>query len=92
MSEQTPVKPKFGDRCNGCGYCCAEEVCEVGVRFVGAEAPCKLMRWREGRFFCGAVDIADSLGPLEGLMLRAKLAIGFGCDSQTDAEWDAANV
>jgi len=82
-------KPKFTEPCNGCGFCCASSVCEVGLKLHGnTQAPCQLMRWREGRFFCGAIDIADEMGVIEGFALRVKLAIGFGCDSETDEEWD----
>ena len=78
-----PEKPKQGSPCNGCGYCCAAEVCSVGQAIYGRDqlAPCPAMRFREDRFWCGAVDMADELGPIDGLLLRLKLGIGIGCDS-----------
>ena len=50
------VKPKFGAECNGCGFCCALELCEVAEQhFVGAVAPCPALEWEEGRAWCGLV-------------------------------------
>jgi len=37
-------KPKFGDDCNGCGWCCLTEVCETGkMRGGGEMLPCKFL-------------------------------------------------
>ena len=49
-------KPKFGDRCNGCGLCCAAELCEVAeMVFIGAAAPCPALEWEDGRAWCGMI-------------------------------------
>lgn len=29
-------KPKIGTACNGCGYCCAVQPCDIAVEFLGA--------------------------------------------------------
>jgi hypothetical protein len=50
------TKPKFGEPCNGCGKCCAAELCEVADRiFPGAVAPCPALEWRDGRSWCGLI-------------------------------------
>ncbi len=49
-------KPTFGAPCNGCGYCCAVELCELAEEhFAGAVAPCPALEYRDGRFLCGLV-------------------------------------
>lgn len=82
--QMAPEKPAYGEPCNGCGYCCASEVCEVGLAMFGKQqtAPCPAMTFRDGRFRCGAVDMADEMSPAYGLMLRLKMGIGIGCDSE----------
>lgn len=50
-------KPKFGDKCNGCGLCCAAELCEVAEdTFPGAVAPCPALEWEDGRAWCGMIQ------------------------------------
>ncbi len=47
-------KPPFRAACNGCGLCCAAQICEVGEQyFPGAQAPCPALRLVDGRFRCG---------------------------------------
>lgn len=66
-------KPKFGAPCNGCGFCCRNEVCGLGKAVLGDDtpAPCPLMRfdgakgfaqkgrsrWRKPAAFLGSVLI-----------------------------------
>jgi hypothetical protein len=78
-----PNKPKRGEPCNGCGYCCAAEVCEVGLALCGPEtpAPCPLMEFDGAAFRCGAVRLADEMSPAHGVLLRLKMGIGVGCDA-----------
>lgn len=78
-----PEKPAFGEPCNGCGFCCASEVCEVGRAMFGSDqpAPCPAMTFKSGRFLCGAIAMADDMGADHGLLLRLKMGIGIGCDS-----------
>ncbi|WP_455233393.1 hypothetical protein [Geopseudomonas aromaticivorans] len=48
-------KPPKGAPCNGCGYCCIEEVCQLG-RELGDEVHCKaLIAGADGRYACGLV-------------------------------------
>jgi hypothetical protein len=79
--QTAPEKPAKGEPCNGCGFCCAAEVCRVGTALHGenVEAPCPSMEFRDGRFWCGAVRLADEMGM--GDILRFHMGIGMGCDS-----------
>lgn len=86
-------KPTFGDPCNGCGYCCAMELCDVAEEyFPGASVPCPALEYHDGVFRCGlVVRPSHHLGMrfngdkiLSPLFLRA-IAAGQGCgcpDSQ----------
>ncbi len=81
MLEMVPQKPPWGDPCNGCGRCCQAEVCKVGVALHGrVKAPCPSLEYRAGRFWCGAVTLADEIG--QGDSLRFLMGIGVGCDSE----------
>lgn len=81
--QKAPMKPRFGETCNGCGYCCAAEVCEVGHVLFGKDcpAPCPGMQFRDGRFLCHAVELADGIGAEYGAYLRLRMGVGRGCDS-----------
>jgi hypothetical protein len=80
MSDRAPPKPAYGAPCNGCGFCCAAQVCAIGrVAFPGAAAPCPGMLFDEGRFRCKVVLVEKAAG-MEPLIATA-LGIGKGCDS-----------
>lgn len=53
----TPLtKPKFGDSCTGCGYCCTAQPCALAVEFLKcSEGPCVALEAQGGRFVCGLV-------------------------------------
>lgn len=80
--ELAPSKPREGERCNGCGYCCAAEVCEIGIGVFGKEqeAPCPAMRFVDGRFLCGVANEFPTTS-LIGIYLKLRLGFGVGCDS-----------
>lgn len=82
LDVSSPAKPAMTAPCNGCGYCCAEEVCEVGEALWGSQAPCAGLRWvpADGRFRCGALELADEIG--SGEFLRFVLGVGMGCDAE----------
>jgi hypothetical protein len=73
------LKPKFGERCNGCGMCCIAEPCSLAVEALGEhEGPCKLLEQADGRYYCGLLRNAPAqLQPV----IAFTLAIGSGCDS-----------
>lgn len=88
-----PEKPKYGDACNGCGACCAAEVCWIGKAVLQnehADGPFPLLEFveSEARFYCGLVrnarryigtpEVADCIGKTAKLFL----GIGRGCDSE----------
>lgn len=79
-----PSKPREGDRCNGCGICCALEICPAGkIAFPGAVAPCPALKLAPNgsRTFCQLV-MAEVVFGLEPMLQKA-LGIGLGC-SMTD--------
>ncbi|KJS36088.1 MAG: hypothetical protein VR70_14470 [Rhodospirillaceae bacterium BRH_c57] len=82
-------KPREGEACNGCGVCCQEEVCSIGIKIAGdVPAPCPLLKHHDGRHWCGAVE-AEAEGDLPPI-IRTTLGIGLGCDSSDDTEADSA--
>jgi uncharacterized cysteine cluster protein YcgN (CxxCxxCC family) len=71
-------KPKFGQPCNHCGWCCMTEVCEVGKRSgAGEMIPCKFLYASNGDHFC---DLAKSKA------MKKTIGIGTGCDAITQNE------
>jgi hypothetical protein len=76
-----PEKPEVGERCNGCGVCCASEPCPLGMwlsrRRHGA---CKALAWNDeaSRYVCKAA----STGPRwRRALARRWIGAGKGCDS-----------
>jgi hypothetical protein len=84
-----PKKPPEGDVCNGCGLCCAVQLCLLAIEFIpGAAAPCPAMEFADGRFWCGLarrpsryLGIPASGDRLIRGMVHAALSIGEGCDA-----------
>ena len=84
-----PRKPPEGDACNGCGLCCAVQLCPLAVEFIpGAAAPCPAMEFADSRFWCGLVrrpsrylGIPASGDRLIRAMVHTALSIGEGCDA-----------
>lgn len=73
----------FKKPCIGCGRCCKEEVCEIGVRlFETEQLPCPALVYEDNRYWCGVVRHAD-IFEIDGLQgfLKLALGIGVGCDS-----------
>ena len=84
-----PKKPPEGTACNGCGLCCAVQLCPLAVEFiVDAAAPCPAMEFADGRFWCGLArrpsryfGIPVSGTRLIRALVHAELSIGEGCDA-----------
>lgn len=77
-----PTKPRKNEPCNGCGYCCAEVVCEIGrIAFETDVAPCPglLVYESQGVARCGLVEL-EIAGAHEPIIQR-HLGIGRGCCS-----------
>ena len=68
-------KPKFGEPCNNCGWCCLTEVCPMG-QFMGAGEmlPCKFLRDN----MCLLIE--------DGHTVEEAIGVGTGCDAKTQAE------
>ncbi len=76
--EIAPDKPADGEPCNGCGLCCAAELCQAGeMAFGDVPAPCPGMSFREGRFWCKLVETERAAG-MEPI-IENSLGIGAGC-------------
>ncbi len=77
-----PEKPAFGARCNGCGYCCASEVCKLGeMVFETSVAPCPGLTWKDGRAWCGPMLASAVIGGEMHERLLLAMGAGLGCDS-----------
>lgn len=49
-------KPKRGEPCNGCSYCCSTEPCSLAKEFLNCQAgPCVALEYEVGRTRCGLV-------------------------------------
>lgn len=75
-----PDKPKRGEPCNGCGACCASELCEIGkMMFSADQLPCPALAMSlDGtRTVCSlvATEIAMGMEPI----LQTCLGVGLGC-------------
>lgn len=88
--ERAPEKPKWGEPCNGCGFCCAAEPCDIAREFIGAtKGPCPAMEFDAGRFWCGMVrsphkylGVAEWVGDSMRAPFQLLLGVGRGCDSE----------
>ena len=50
------AKPKLGEPCNGCGYCCATEPCALAKEFLQCAAgPCVALQVIDDKLVCGLV-------------------------------------
>jgi hypothetical protein len=92
-----PTKPAWGQPCNGCGVCCLQEPCPVGVllsrRRSGA---CDALRWSDParRYHCGLLSTPEevlprALRPFSAWISRRArrwIAAGVGCDCDTEIE------
>jgi len=97
LPEHAPDKPALGAPCNGCGLCCAAELCPLGrVVFGKSRGPCPALVWRaaERRHHCGLVAAPRThlprlprfLAPIFTRLARRWIAAGIGCDSDVSAE------
>jgi hypothetical protein len=74
------LKPKFGSACNGCGVCCALELCGIAeLAFPGAKAPCPALKLVSdgSRTYCQliATEQTHNLDPI----IQEILGVGVGC-------------
>lgn len=53
---ELPAKPRFGEPCNGCGYCCTVQPCQLAEEFLNCkQGPCIALELRDGKTSCGLV-------------------------------------
>ena len=102
LPREAPDKPALGAPCNGCGLCCAAELCPLGrVMFGKSRGPCPALVWQtaDRRHVCGlAVEpgahlprLPGFLAPLFARLARRWISAGSGCDSDVAAEILPAN-
>tara|TARA_B100000700_G_scaffold311500_2_gene393675 strand:+ start:129860 stop:130159 length:300 start_codon:yes stop_codon:yes gene_type:complete len=78
MTVAVERKPKYGQACNHCGYCCLTEVCSVGKTVTGqTTAPCSLLKTDGDNHYC-------TLGESEAM--REIIGMGEGCCAKTQQE------
>lgn len=52
----TLPKPRLGQPCNGCGYCCTVEPCMLASTYLNCTSgPCVALEHNDGRSSCGLV-------------------------------------
>lgn len=85
MTITLPDKPRFNAACNGCGVCCSQSLCVIGmIAFPGVEAPCPALKISPcgTRTLCSIVEkeMEAGLPPI----IQAGLGIGMGCSMSDD--------
>lgn len=89
LTRQIPAiqiaKPSYGSPCNGCGTCCIEEVCALGLE-LGDKVNCMaLVDFLDGSYGCGLIlDPYRYITP-DQLLRWAKMddAAGYPVGEQT---------
>lgn len=91
------IKPPHGTPCNGCGECCVDRRCPLGVHVFGPGSDCPALRRKAGSIerVCGLVtqpaDYAPKLAARESADTLSKAAAiltgaGMGCDALVEGE------
>jgi Fe-S-cluster-containing hydrogenase component 2 len=101
IQADAPLKPAWGEACNGCGVCCLAEPCPVGMLISRKRrGACTALRWDEvgARYRCGLLTAPESfIRPrwlARGVVrwARRMIAAGQGCDSDLALEAGAAEA
>jgi hypothetical protein len=92
LQKTAPEKPRKGEQCNGCGFCCAAERCPLAIELIGpGPGPCPALEFDEdnSRFWCGIVKNASHYTDIIKPEYEAKfgfiiagLYFGTGCDAE----------
>jgi hypothetical protein len=100
-----PAKPPKWSACNGCGWCCHQEICSIGKTLLKlvdddnmiphfVKGPCPLMDFSDGKVRCGVV-IAELECKSTGHSappVSEMLGIGAGCDADDPDGADYAHT
>lgn len=79
--------PGYGQPCNGCGHCCREEVCGLGIEVFGKiPAPCPALTEHDGRTWCGVVEAAAKQNVAFAAHIGWRLGFGLGCIVRADEQ------
>ena len=71
-------KPKMGEPCNHCGWCCLTEVCDMGRELTGSSMiPCSLLVERDGGHYCSVANTEAA---------KDSMGFGTGCCAETQTE------
>lgn len=90
IESHAPPKPKKGQPCNGCGFCCAAELCDLAIDRGFQSAPCPAMEFFSGRFWCGLASNPMRYIPgvkefaVEAIRALVADGLGFGHGCDTD--------
>lgn len=94
-------KPPHGSPCNGCGYCCKDQLCVMASSLLNKPlrqfnpGPCPFLEQKESRFVCGLVVNPAKHAPFVVAQVGAEKASehavaliggGIGCDAQQEGE------
>jgi hypothetical protein len=96
LRPDAPMKPEPGQRCNGCGVCCAIETCPVArVFLLQWRGPCRALQWQDSsrRYLCGMMEtptvflsvLPARLKPWFRRCVNRWIASGTACDSNVEA-------
>lgn len=97
LHPEAPPKPAPGQRCNGCGVCCAWQPCPLGMLLSrSVRGPCLALDWvaHERRYRCAALTRPRAGPPGAPRWLTAALrrlagrwiSAGTGCDCTLQPE------
>ena len=70
LTQEEDDPEKYFPSCIGCGYCCLEATCMLGVYFFNTQYPCPALIWDFKQYRC---QLAEQYGD--------DLYIGSGCCS-----------
>lgn len=74
----TENKPKFGEPCNHCGWCCLTGPCPVGQELTGKKyGKCALLYQEGDKHYCTLASQPE---------LFEVIGMGTGCDAKTQRE------
>jgi hypothetical protein len=96
LHSEAPAKPQAGDKCNGCGVCCAIAPCPAGILVSGRiSGACVALAWHDetGNYRCELVAEPAKLphwmrwtAPTAARLAQRFISAGSGCDCDYDPQ------